>query len=134
MLIFFHTDVDEEFSSLPLLVLISRKIDLRFLAVCPSDNIFNFARFAQIIDNDETELMNIIPFRSPNDEGLKADWSKRSTAELFARVCWLNSLQGYNKDIHRERYKAADTSGAAGQLRLLRAALKKRGFIDKEIP
>ena len=93
---------------------------------------FNLHRYAQMIDTDETELANKIPFKAKNDDELTPDWQKRSTAELFARLQWLNSLKVYGKDKHRETEKTADSTGANSQAKQIRAELKKRGFSDEE--
>lgn len=95
---------------------------------------FNLQRYSQLIDNNETDLMNKIPFKADNDKGLTPEWSKRSTAELFARSAWLNCLKAYNKNNHRETKEAANLSGATSQQKKIRAELKKRGFTDKELP
>lgn len=56
----------------------------------------------------------------------KPDFEKRSTAELMARATWLLDLQGMGKD-------ADSQVGASGELKSIRAALKLRGFDEKEL-
>ena len=94
---------------------------------------FNLNKYAQMIDTNETELANKIPFKSDNDAGITPDWTKRSTAELFARIQWLNSLRAYASDTHRETDDVADIKGAATQQKQIKTELKKRGFTAKEI-
>jgi len=63
------------------------------------------------------------------------DFEKRSTSELMARASWLNDLQSYNeKTPQGDGRKAANKDGIAAELKLIRAALKKRGFEPNEIP
>ena len=65
--------------------------------------------------------------------GVKPQYDKRSTAELFARLSWLQSLQSFNGDKFSEGRKAADTSGATQEIKAIRSALTKRGFSAEEI-
>jgi len=95
---------------------------------------FNLLRYSQMIDNDQTTLMNLVPFNGKTDDGLLPDWDKRSTAELFARIAWLKCAKAYNKNIYRETEKAADIKGVASAIKSIRSALKKRGFTEEEIP
>jgi hypothetical protein len=99
-----------------------------------SASTFNLHRYSQLIDNNETDLMNKIPFEADNDDGLTPDWGKRSTAELFARGTWLNCLKAYNNNKHRETKKAANLAGATSQRNKIRAELKRRGFSEEELP
>jgi hypothetical protein len=97
-------------------------------------NLNNY-RTSQFIDNEQTELMNIIPFRnSKNNEEWTPDYDKRSTAELFARASWLKSVKSFTGDKHSEGRKVANLGNTAQQLRTIRAALKRRGFSEEELP
>ena len=65
---------------------------------------------------------------------VKADFSKRSTSELMARATWLMSLKEYGKDTPQgDGKKAADTKGAASELKAIRKALEDRGFDADEL-
>lgn len=97
---------------------------------------FNLTRFAQYADTEQTDALNTVPFRSKDneDEGFKADLDKRSTAELYARAAWLKSAKEFTGEKHSEGRKAADIKGVAGELRSIRAILKKRNFKEEELP
>lgn len=100
-----------------------------------ADTSFNLSRYAQITDSEQTKPSNTVPFRNSDvDENLEADWTKRSTAELFARAAWLKSAKEFTGDSHSEGRKASDIQGVAGELRSIRAQLKKRGFTEEELP
>ena len=63
----------------------------------------------------------------------KPNFELRSTSELMARASWLTSLQNFTGDSHSEGRTAADTKGAAAELKSIKAALKKRGYDSQEI-
>lgn len=64
----------------------------------------------------------------------KPQWEKRSTAELFARLQWLNSLEKYGKNTPMgDGRAAADKSGAGSQMNSITSELKARGFNQEEI-
>jgi hypothetical protein len=64
----------------------------------------------------------------------KPQWEKRSTAELFARLQWLNSLEKYGKTTPQgDGRAAADKAGASSQMGSITAELKARGFNQEEI-
>lgn len=88
---------------------------------------FNYARFieAQKAENagSSRELYNAEP-----------QWEKRSTAELFSRLTWLNSLMGYDaKNPMGDGKKAADKQGANSHIDTITSELKHRGFSQEEI-
>ena len=61
-------------------------------------------------------------------------WDKRSTAELFARLAWLNSLMGYDANSRLgDGKKAADKQGANAQMDKITSELQRRGFNQEEI-
>jgi hypothetical protein len=61
-------------------------------------------------------------------------WEKRSTAELFSRLGWLNSLMGYDSGMPMgDGKKAADKQGANGQIDKITSELQRRGFNQEEI-
>lgn len=63
------------------------------------------------------------------------DFEKRSTAELMARAAWLNDLMSYNqKTPQGDGRKAANKEGVAAELKLIKSALKSRGFELNELP
>lgn len=63
------------------------------------------------------------------------DFEKRSTGELMARASWLNDLQSYGeKTPQGDGRKAANKDGINAELKLIRAALTKRGFEPNELP
>jgi hypothetical protein len=63
------------------------------------------------------------------------DFEKRSTGELMARATWLNDLSNYGeKTPQGDGRKAANKEGINAELKLIRAALVKRGFEPNELP
>lgn len=62
----------------------------------------------------------------------EADFTKRSTAELIYRACFLMDLMEVNKNTKQGDFKdPADKTGAKDQLKKIKKALVERGF-DKE--
>lgn len=53
-------------------------------------------------------------------------WEKRSTAELMARLSWLQDLSVFEN--------AADKTGVAGDIKKITNELKQRGFANNELP
>ena len=61
-------------------------------------------------------------------------WEKRSTAELFSRLSWLNSLMGYDANSPLgDGKKAADKQGVNTQMDKITSELQRRGFNQEEI-
>lgn len=59
---------------------------------------------------------------------IEPDYKKRSTAELYARITWLESLNRMNpKEPHAEGREAANKEGIKGEIRKLKTELLKRG-------
>lgn len=91
------------------------------------ESTFNYVRYIEAqkaaSTGESRELYNAEP-----------QWEKRSTAELFARLGWLNSLMGYDSNSPMGNgKKAADKQGANGQMDKITSELQRRGFNQEEI-
>lgn len=61
-------------------------------------------------------------------------WEKRSTAELFARLQWLNSLESYGKTTPQGDGKAAASKASVNsEINAITSELSARGFNQEEI-
>jgi hypothetical protein len=68
------------------------------------------------------------------DYDAKPKFEKRSTPELIMRACFLMDLQDYSKTTKQGDFKdPADKKGASEELKQIKAALKDRGFDNKEL-
>jgi hypothetical protein len=59
---------------------------------------------------------------------LDVDYTKRSTAELIASVCWLNSLQNMNSKDNAFGKEVEDRSGVKTMISKIKNVLKERGM------
>jgi len=72
-----------------------------------------------------------LPNTAPDWPRLDLDYSKRSTPELIASICWLNSLQNMNSKENAFGKEVADRSGVKTMISKIKNVLKERGMSEK---